>query len=110
MLFFLFFHRAALERSRTEHFYTAAADAIKRALSEESANGEGEAGGARENGGRENGGRGGLALALPVGSPPADAADFVTGCVRLNRMHRRIAQLTDEERRALIYGGDVIVP
>ena len=98
-----FFHRAALERSRTEHFYTAAADAIKRALSEESANGEGEAGGARENGG-------GQALALPVGSPPADASDFVTGCVRLNRMHRRIAQLTDEERRALIYGGDVIVP
>ena len=110
LLFFLFFHRAALERSRTEHFYTAAADAIKRALSEESANGEGEAGGARENWGLENGGRGGLALALPVGSPPADAADFVTGCVRLNRMHRRIAQLTDEERRALIYGGDVIVP
>ena len=102
-----FFRRAALERSRTEHFHTVAADAIKRALSEESANGEGEAAGAREHGGRRGQA---LPLALPVGSPPADAADFVTGCVRLNRMHRRIAQLTDEERRALIYGGDVIVP
>jgi hypothetical protein len=49
-------------------------------------------------------------LLLPAGAPPADAADFVTGCVGLNRMHRQIQRLSFEERRALIYGGDLIVP
>jgi hypothetical protein len=41
---------------------------------------------------------------------PTDAADFVTGSVALNRMHRAVNQLSFEERRNLIYGGDMIVP
>ena len=47
-----------------------------------------------------------------VGMAPSttDAADFVTGSVALNRMHRAVAQLSFEERRTLIYGGDMIVP
>lgn len=49
-------------------------------------------------------------LQLPAGTPPADAADFVTGCVALNRMNRQIQRLSFDERRALIYGGDLIVP
>lgn len=39
-----------------------------------------------------------------------DAADFVTGSVALNRMHRAVNQLSFEEKRNLIYGGDMIVP
>ena len=39
-----------------------------------------------------------------------DAADFVTGSVSLNRMQRRIEFLDFDEKRALIYGGDMIVP
>jgi len=34
----------------------------------------------------------------------------VTGSVLLNRMHRRLSELNFEEKRALIYGGDMIVP
>jgi la-related protein 1 len=49
-------------------------------------------------------------LQLPAGSPPANPADFVTGSVGLNRMHRQIQRLSFEERRAIIYGGDMIVP
>ena len=48
-------------------------------------------------------------LELPSG-PAAEAADFVTGSVLLNRMHRRLSELNFEEKRALIYGGDMIVP
>ena len=48
-------------------------------------------------------------LELP-GGPAAEAADFVTGSVLLNRMHRRLSELNFEEKRALIYGGDMIVP
>jgi len=39
----------------------------------------------------------------------AEPADFVSGSVMLNRMHRRIDTLSFEEKRALIYGGDMIV-
>lgn len=44
------------------------------------------------------------------GKPMADAADFVTGSVVLNRMHRAVDRLSFEEKRNLIYGGDMIVP
>jgi len=44
------------------------------------------------------------------GKPAADAADFVTGSVVLNRMHRAVDRLSFEEKRSLIYGGDMIVP
>jgi len=40
----------------------------------------------------------------------AEACDFVTGSVSLNRMQRRCEALLLEEQRALIYGGDMIVP
>ena len=49
-------------------------------------------------------------LALPEGLPAAEAADFATGCVHLNRMHCAIEMLGFDEKRALIYGGDMIVP
>lgn len=49
-------------------------------------------------------------LDIAAYAPHAVPADFVTGCVGLNRMHRHIGHLTFEERRALIYGGDIIVP
>jgi len=49
-------------------------------------------------------------LNLPASLPPVEAADFVTGSVALNRMHRQLGRLGLEERRALIYGGDMIVP
>ena len=49
-----------------------------------------------------------LEVAGTVGT--TDAADFVTGSVALNRMHRAVNQLSFEEKRNLIYGGDMIVP
>ena len=48
-------------------------------------------------------------LEVSVGLP-AEAPDFVTGSVSLNRMQRRIEELSFEQKRALIYGGDMIVP
>uniref|UniRef100_A0A6T8Z5T3 Uncharacterized protein n=1 Tax=Haptolina ericina TaxID=156174 RepID=A0A6T8Z5T3_9EUKA len=45
-----------------------------------------------------------------AGGTAVDAADFVTGSVSLNRMQRRIEFLDFDEKRALIYGGDMIVP
>lgn len=45
-----------------------------------------------------------------AGGPEVEAADFVTGSVSLNRMQRRIEELSFEEKRSLIYGGDMIVP
>jgi len=60
---------------------------------------------------------GGVEGALPVvpplevvGGPPAEASDFMSGSVSLNRMQRRIDELSFEQKRALIYGGDMIVP
>ena len=55
------------------------------------------------------------ALALPplelsADGAPSDAADFVTGSVGLNRMQRRCSELSQEELRGLIYGGDIVVP
>ena len=47
---------------------------------------------------------------LEISGPAAEAADFVTGCVNLNRMHRGIERLDVRSKRALIYGGDLIVP
>ena len=44
------------------------------------------------------------------GRAPAEASDFVTGSVSLNRMQRRVAELSFEQKRSLIYGGDLIVP
>ena len=37
-------------------------------------------------------------------------ADFGSGSVSLNRMHRNVEQLSFSEKRSLIYGGDMIVP
>ena len=45
-----------------------------------------------------------------AGGSVVEAADFVTGSVSLNRMQRRIEELSFEEKRSLIYGGDMIVP
>lgn len=45
-----------------------------------------------------------------AGEPLAEASDFMTGSVSLNRMQRRINELTFEQKRCLIYGGDMIVP
>jgi tetratricopeptide (TPR) repeat protein/type II secretory pathway pseudopilin PulG len=42
--------------------------------------------------------------------PPSEPADFVTGSVGLNRMQRRCSELTPDEQRGLIYGGDMVVP
>jgi len=42
--------------------------------------------------------------------PPAEASDFTTGSVSLNRMQRRVDTLSFEQKRSLIYGGDMIVP
>jgi len=42
--------------------------------------------------------------------PGSEAADFVTGSVTLNRMQRRCSELSSEQQRELIYGGDVVVP
>jgi la-related protein 1 len=48
-------------------------------------------------------------LQVPSGLP-SEPADFVTGSVGLNRMQRRCSELSSEEQRELIYGGDSIVP
>ena len=55
------------------------------------------------------------ALSLPAlivegDGPASEAADFVTGSVGLNRMQRRCFELTQDELRGLIYGGDIVVP
>ena len=42
--------------------------------------------------------------------PPSEPADFVTGSVGLNRMQRRCSELSPEEQRGLIYGGDTVTP
>ena len=42
--------------------------------------------------------------------PPSEPADFVTGSDGLNRMQRRCSELSPEEQRGLIYGGDTVTP
>ena len=44
------------------------------------------------------------------GGPPSEPADFVTGSVGLNRMQRSCSELSGDEQRGLIYGGDMVVP
>ena len=87
---------AAIERSRTGEFRDAASAAVEKALRGTGADGD-EPGGAMP------------PLELGDG-PAAEASDFVTGSVHLNRMHRRVGELGFDEKRALIYGGDMIVP
>ena len=50
------------------------------------------------------------ALDVPAGGALAEAADFVTGSVVLNRMQRRCVELSQDDLRGLIYGGDIVVP
>jgi len=47
---------------------------------------------------------------LQVGGAQSEPADFVTGSVGLNRMQRRCSELSLEEQRGLIYGGDTVTP
>ena len=86
---------AAIERSRTGEFRDAASAAVEKAL--------------RGTGADDEPGCEMPPLDLGDG-PAAEASDFVTGSVHLNRMHRRVGELGFDEKRALIYGGDMIVP
>ena len=48
---------------------------------------------------------------LEISGPAAEAADFVTGCVNLIRMHRGIERLdVFEQDSPHLDGGDLIVP
>lgn len=42
--------------------------------------------------------------------PTPQPGDFSTGSLSLNRMLRHMHDLTFEQRRGLIYGGDQLVP
>ena len=64
----------------------------------------------------------GRALALALGGAPLRKCRYIArltprasslccaGSVVLNRMHRAVDRLSFEEKRNLIYGGDMIVP
>jgi len=92
---------SAIKRAKSSDFHATATAAIAAAL------GNAEA----------TAGDDGELVQLPQSAPlelererTAEPADFVTGSVVLNRMHRRIEELSFEEKRSLIYGGDMIVP
>ena len=90
-------YAAAIERSRTGEFRDLASSAVEKAL--------------RGTGHVDGDDPGCEMPPLELGDgPSAEAADFVTGSVHLNRMHRRVNELSFDEKRALIYGGDMIVP
>jgi len=84
-------YESAVKRAETAEFSQAASAAVAAALG-------------------EGGGESALPPLRVEGSVVAEAADFVTGSVTLNRMHRRLDELSFEEKRSLIYGGDMIVP
>ena len=89
-------YAAAIERSRTGEFRDLASSAVEKALRGTGSDGDDP---------------GCEMPPLELGDgPAAEAADFVTGSVHLNRMHRRVNDLSFDEKRALIYGGDMIVP
>jgi len=91
-------YEAAMQRAKTPAFHAAASAAVAAAL------------GAAETQNDVDSSEQLPPLEVPPGAATAEPADFVSGSVVLNRMHRDIDSLTFEEKRALIYGGDMLVP